>query len=345
MPRDKPTLFKRLNSKYWWFSWYEEKGRIQGSTHLTISDYTKSQALEILVQKLHLITPEIQETPPKSLISLKHDLRHRLEREGKRNGTIKLYMDSLDRLIEMCGEDCSYEDIKRSDVSKLQDHLFGKGNSPAYINLHCRHLRATFERLYDDELIERNPFRKFKRLSEYSEKPKHLTDDEIKRFLKVVTCEKKEEYRRLVYIYLFTGRRRSEVLEIDREDVDIKNGLFKVINNKDSHHKKQTLTIPSAIKEDFIWFLKMYHSNKPFKIVKPNSMTRIVKRYIIKAGLPDHYHLHTLRHTFVSKALSDGENIWKIKEWMGHSTVKVTEIYAHDKPKGAIEIDIKRPTD
>jgi len=345
MPREKPTLFKRPNSKYWWFSWYEEKGRLQGSTHLTISDYTKDQALEILIKKLSLIIPETSETPQKSLISLKHDLRHRLEREGKRNGTVKLYMDSLDRLIEIYGENYSYEDIKRSDVSKLQDYLFSKGNSPAYINLHCRHLRAAFERLYDDELIERNPFRKFRKLSEYSEKQKHLTDDEIKRFLEIVNSEKKEEYRRIVYIYLFTGRRRSEVLNIEREDVDIKNGLVKFVNNKDSQHKKQTLTIPSVIKEDFAWFLKRYHSNKPFKIVKPNSMTRIVKRYIIKAGLPEHYHLHTLRHTFVSKALSDGENVWKIKEWLGHSTVKVTETYAHDKPKGAIEINIKRPVD
>lgn len=348
MPRDCPTLFKRKNSKWWWFSWYTETGRIQGSArefNLTTSEYTKSQALEILLQKLELITPETSETPQKSLIFFKRDLRYRLTREGKRTGTVKLYMDSLDRLIEICGEDCSYENIKRSDVSRLQDYLFKKGNSPAYINLHCRHLRAAFERLYDDEFIERNPFRKFKKLSDYSEKPKYLTDDEIKRFLEVVNSEKKEEYRRLIYIYLFTGRRRSEVLEIDREDVDIKNGLVKFVNNKDSHHRKQTLAIPSVIKEDFAWFLKKYRSNKPFKIVKPNSMTRIVKRFMIKARLPNHYHLHNLRHTFVSKALEEGENIWDIKEYLGHSTVKVTEVYAHGKDiKKEINIGVKKYT-
>ncbi|MFC1552773.1 tyrosine-type recombinase/integrase [Candidatus Latescibacterota bacterium] len=59
------------------------------------------------------------------------------------------------------------------------------------------------------------------------------------------------------------------------------------------------------------------------------------------AGLSEDYHLHTFRHTFVSKVLRDGENILKLKEWLGHSSVKVTEVYVHDKPQGAVEINVK----
>jgi integrase len=61
---------------------------------------------------------------------------------------------------------------------------------------------------------------------------------------------------------------------------------------------------------------------------------------LIAAGLLDEYHLHSLRYTFVSWALNRGENIWKIKEWLGHSTLMVTEVYAHNKPEGEINLDL-----
>lgn len=180
--KNNPTLFKRLNSKYWWYSWYTETGRVQRSArnlNLTTSDYTKSQAFEILLQKLSLIMPETSETPQKSLIFLKHDLRHRLAREGLRNSTIKLYIYAIEKLINLLSEDYLYSDVRRGNVSELQDRLFYQNKSPNSINTICKYLHAAFERLYDDEKIERNPFRKFKRLKDFRNKQKYLNEEEL----------------------------------------------------------------------------------------------------------------------------------------------------------------------
>jgi len=342
--KNKPSLFKRKNSRFWWFSWYTDEGRIQGSCrklNLTVSDYTKSQALEILVQKLSINAPETSEVPQKSLISLKVDLRHRLIREGVRNNTIELYMYSLSKLIELLGEDYLYSDVKRADVNQLQDYLFYQNRSPNSINTYCAYLHATFERLYDDELIERNPFRKFKRLKDSRNKQKYLNEEELSRFMEVLKGEK-EAYRRLIYIYIFTGRRRGEILDIERKDIDLKNNCFKVINNKGSDLKKQKLPIPSEIREDFEWFMKRNQSKKPFGILKPQSVSLMVKRYMNKAKLPESLHLHSLRHSFVSQASKNGVSLWEIKLWLGHSSVVTTEIYAHGEVEKTIDIGIRK---
>jgi len=47
-----------------------------------------------------------------------------------------------------------------------------------------------------------------------------------------------------------------------------------------------------------------------------------------KAGLPD-VSLHTLRHTCASRLVQGGMDLYRVKEWLGHSSITVTQRYAH----------------
>lgn len=46
----------------------------------------------------------------------------------------------------------------------------------------------------------------------------------------------------------------------------------------------------------------------------------------------DHFLVHTLRHTCASRLAIAGENATFIQNWMGHSTILVTQSYMHLAP-------------
>jgi site-specific recombinase XerD len=69
-----------------------------------------------------------------------------------------------------------------------------------------------------------------------------------------------------------------------------------------------------------------------------NNLLKRFKAICKKAGIED-YHLHTLRHTFASQLVMAGVSIYKVSQWLGHSDVTTTMIYAHLEPQDA---DINR---
>ncbi len=251
----------------------------------------------------------------------------------RRDGTLKEYRIALTHLSSTFGAGTPFHDLTRNAVGILQDALLKSGDRPVTVNKICRHIRAAYNRLVDDDLIERNPFRRFKALIEHHPEHRHLTLDDIARFLAAAEASGNEPGFRIARMYLYTGLRRRELLELRRDAIDLDRRRIRVPNIKHHSHRERWIILPPPALDDLRWFLARSNSDRPLHICQADTLTHWIKGYLRAAGLPESLHLHSLRHTFVTHALLSGESAWKIKDHLDHSSITVTEGYAHTEPE------------
>jgi len=67
------------------------------------------------------------------------------------------------------------------------------------------------------------------------------------------------------------------------------------------------------------------------KTVPTQRLGRRFKLEAARAGI-EGVTLHTLRHTCASRLVQAGVSLYAVKEWLGHSTIQMTERYAHLAP-------------
>ena len=166
--------------------------------------------------------------------------------------------------------------------------------------------------------------------------------------------------RAMLELLFSSGLRVSELININREKLDLKNQEFTVRGKGDkirlvfvSDGAKQALEryldkrtdIDPALFVRDVKALKKFETKKPsFKTGKssalekneektlrltPRSVQRMVKYYAAKAGIIKDVHPHTLRHSFATDLLINGADIRSVQAMLGHSSITTTQIYTH----------------
>jgi len=197
----------------------------------------------------------------------------------------------------------------------------------ASVNLELRHLKAAFEMARKWGYISSNPFRDVKQIKIKSNNlPKFLTRDQVKKLLDVIP---EGNFKELIQLYLYTGCRRNEALELTWDDIDLENGKIFIKETKSG--KSRIVPINSELNK----ILNSMDSGAE-KLFTYNAdyVNRKFKKYLKKAGIKDWQALsiHNLRHTFASHLVMSGTDLYTVSKLLGHSSIAVTQIYAHLAP-------------
>ena len=126
--------------------------------------------------------------------------------------------------------------------------------------------------------------------------------------------------------------RRSEILNLQWQDIDFLRKLIYIKNTKSGEKKKYLQIILLSIlynslkKNSMSPYIFINRSGKPFKKVYKG-----FKSALRRAGIRN-FTFHDLRHTFASHLVMNGTDLKTVQELLGHKTFRMTLRYAHLSP-------------
>ena len=139
-------------------------------------------------------------------------------------------------------------------------------------------------------------------------------------------------------ILLHTGLRKSELANLEWDDVDFERKVIKV-TAKDGWSPKGKREREIPMNDELVeLLLKMRSEPKRKYVVEKNNAKRydralwenfwrLAKKLDIKR-----VNIHTFRHTFASYLIINGVDLVTVKELLGHKDISTTMRYAHLVP-------------
>lgn len=158
-----------------------------------------------------------------------------------------------------------------------------------------------------------------------------------------VTTDSGLRDRAILELLFSSGLRVSELVGLNRDDVNLKRREFMVRGK--GQKDRPVFVSPDAAAWLEKYLEKRSDNAKPmfirysgqkkvdlsgnFHRLTARSVQRMVARYALLAGITKHVSPHTLRHSFATDLLMNGSDLRSVQALLGHSNVATTQIYTH----------------
>ncbi len=261
--------------------------------------------------------------------------------------TIRAYDIDINQFLEKF-VNYKINQINKFDLKDYVENLFINSYKIKTIKRKIAVLKAFFNYLEFDEIVEVNPFRKLKlSLKEPKLLPKTLELSEIKRVLKYLYSLKNSYFDKTSFSYkllirdivsieiLFsTGIRVSELSNLKKNEINIKQGIVKIFGKGSKERIIQICDkeVLNLLKEYSILFNLNSNPNNHFLLNRLNnnfseqSIRAMIHKYEQKLGLRQ-ITPHMFRHSFATLLLEEGVDVRYIQNMLGHSSISTTQIY------------------
>jgi integrase len=251
------------------------------------------------------------------------------------------YEYALVHLVEKLGKDKPIKSIWVPDLKTYQIERLNEGAAPATINRELSTLSKIFSVLIELQLVETNPVRLVKRLSEKSgERQVYLSLHDIH----LIADKCPEWYQLVIWTAYYTGMRRGEIFGLTRKQINLGERIITLAppDTKEAHWKrvpihrelvpylKAALRLPSLNSEK-VFLVRDGRELRElgvdtFKNPWPRACTALEDASLLKKPFP---HFHDLRHTWKTNARRSGMDPEIRETILGHWSKQrsVTERY------------------
>jgi integrase/recombinase XerD len=245
--------------------------------------------------------------------------------------------DSLPREI-------TFPQLRRYVASMQQRGLAAKT-----VSNHVLVLKRFFGFLLVEGYIQEDPSQRLPRPKVGKRLPKALTTSQVRALFAAMKGESRAGRRDKVLFHLAYagGLRMGEVVGLKVRDINFSQGSLRVIGKGNKERRiylkpyvlKQLQRRIAEVELNSYLFPGRNHGH-----ITARNMQMRFKKYVRKAGLPDHVSPHTLRHSIAVHYLIGGAPITFVQNLLGHASLATTGIYTQLVDETTREIALNTET-
>jgi len=234
------------------------------------------------------------------------------------------------------GEIATAGDVNHLLLRRYLAHL-GKSTKKSSQGRKLAAIRSFFKYLLRRGIVDKNPAELISTPKKEKRLPFHLDIDQATALMEAPVQEAKYVLRdRAILEMLYSsGLRVSELTGMNIEDLDLTNGMLRVMGKGGKERIVPLGSKASAAVEEYLasrgqtavsgaLFL-----NSRGNRINRRSVARIVDAYVLKIAAFKRISPHTLRHTFATHMLEGGADLRAIQELLGHASLSTTQKYTH----------------
>jgi integrase len=215
---------------------------------------------------------------------------------------------------------------------------YADGVAPATINRELACMKKAFNlAIREWEWCRGNPVARVSMEQERNRRDRWLSTGEEERLLQVA----KPWLKDMILFALNTGMRMGEIRELTWEGVDLFRKTVTVFRSKNG--ERRTIPINSlvldvlkskakvrSLKSDYVF------PSDTFTLLDDSHLRRAF-RGAMKLCRIKNFHFHDLRHTFATRLVQSGIDLYKVQCLLGHKSPIMTQRYAHHYPESLRE--------
>lgn len=225
-------------------------------------------------------------------------------------------------------------DITPKLIVEYKSSRYEAGLKPASINRELATLKKAFNLAVKEwEWCRENPVSRVSMERENNTRDRWLSVEEEGRLLPHCTAWLHD----LVTFALHTGMRMDEILELTWRGVDFNRRTVAVVRSKNGERRTIPIneTVLSVLRQKSkVQSLRteLVFCSHAFTPMESGHLRRSFRLALSKAKIED-FHFHDLRHTFATRLVQAGVDIYKVQRLLGHKSPIMTQRYAHHSPE------------
>lgn len=245
---------------------------------------------------------------------------------GKTESTKKTYKNVLIQFEKwLDGAGTTLNDFARADVQQYVDYLVANKKSASTINKAFNAIKKFCS--WVDKNVAVEDINIVKQIDYKKQAPKALNRKELLGLIREVDRDGNKRDIAIVQTLLNTGLRVSELVGLDKDDIDISDRKGEITVRNGKGNKERNIPLNKEARRAITKYLEercknqsaLFLSNRGERI-----SVRSVQHMVNKYG----FNVHALRHTFITGLVRSGQDISVIQSISGHNSADMVLRYS-----------------